>query len=423
MRNTLLTTTAALLLAAAPAFASGDVVPGDALRGGIETTGWDAWYGCWMSAGDEEVQDETGTSVLVCVLPGVDAQTARMATVEDGRIVDEVSITADGQSRAVDNGGCTGTEMARFSADGRRVYTRADLDCRSFQRVSTGVIAMVSETEWIETQGVTVSGQATGRTVRYRAVPASAVPASIRAQLPADERMALEAVRLNAAVPLDVDAVIEAADAVGGPALEALMAARQQSFDLDARDLARLGDAGVPASTIDVMVALSYPEKFAVRETSSHDEFDQRATSRNAALDDYCDYMYRSARRPIRRGYYGYGSSYECDAYGMNYGYNSMYGNRYGYNTYYDPYRWNRTPVIVEEVVRGGTVTTEGYTRGDVPARGTAKRRSGESSRPTSAPPSGARSTPTSASPPPASPPSEPPRRAKPRPPGGGGNS
>lgn len=424
MRNTLLTTTTALLIAAAPAFASGgDVVPGDALRGDVQATGWDAWYGCWMSAGDEEIQDETGTSVLVCVLPGADAQTARMATVEDGRIVDEVSITADGQPRAVDNGGCTGTEMARFSADGRRVYTRADLDCRSFKRVSTGVIAMVSETEWIETQGVTVSGQATGRTVRYRAVPASAVPASIRTQLPAEERMALEAVRLDAAVPLDVDAVIEAADAVGGPALEALMAARQQSFDVDARDLARLGDAGVPASTIDIMVALSYPEKFAVREASSDDEFDQRA-GRNAALDEYCDYMYRSARRPIRRGYgygYGYGAS-ECDAYGMNYGYGSMYSNSYGYNNYYDPYRWNRTPVIVEEVVRGGTVTRDGYTRGDVPARGTAKPRSGASSRPTSASPAGAKSTPTTTWPTP-TPPAEPPRRAKPRPPGGGGGN
>lgn len=419
MRNTLLTTTAALLLAAAPAFASGDVAFGDVLRGDVQATGWDAWYGCWMAAGDEETTDDAGTA-LVCVLPGADAQTARIANVEDGRIVDELSITADGQPRAFDNGGCTGTEMARFSADGRRVYTRADLDCRSFQRVSTGVIAMVSPTEWVETQGVTVSGQATGRTVRYHAVPASAVPASIRAQLPAIEGMALEAVRLDAAVPLDVDAVIEAADAVGGPALEALLAVRQQEFDLDARSLTRLSDGGVPGTTIDVMIALSYPDKFAVRESSQFDDFGQRA-GRNAELDEYCDYMYRSARRPVRRGYYGYGSGYECDdMYGMNYGYNSMYGNRNGYGMY-DRYRWGRSPVIVEEVVQGGTVTREGYTRGDAPVRGTARRRSGSASQPASRSSAGARSTPTTTSRPTPTPPAEPPRRAKPRPPGGGG--
>lgn len=346
MRHALLTTTAALMVMAAPAAAAETAAPG-----------WDAWYGCWqLDEANDVDQDYTldgapaeRVDALVCVLPGDDAQSARFATVEDGRIVDEVIVQANGQQRAVDEGGCTGVETAAFSSDGRRVYTRGDLDCRSFERVSAGVLAMVSDREWIDAQAVTVSGQAMGRTLRYRAVSAADVPAAIAAMLPSGQQLALEAARLDAAAALDVDDVIEAANAIGAPALEALLGVTQQDFALDATKLAQLADAGVPGSTVDVMVALSYPERFAVRETRAEGGSYNGGLmdGRRAALDDYCDYMYRTNRRAMSQRY-RYGMRDECAAYGSGmvgmYDYGYGYGNAYGWG---NGYGYGAGPVVI----------------------------------------------------------------------------
>jgi hypothetical protein len=360
-----LTTAAALLFAA-----SGTAFGVPAAAASPAQPGWEAWLGCW-----EQVGSDTDQQQLVCVLPGADEGSVRMATVTDGVITDETLLIADGVARPVDDEGCTGTETAFFSHDQRRVFTRAELECRGVQRVSTGVLALISESEWIDAQALTVAGQSAARTVRYRAVPRADTPPAVAALLPADQRLATEAARLHAAAALDIDAVVEASRAVAAPALEALLGARQQGFSLNARTIAQLAESGVETSTIDVMIALSYPARFAVRE--------QDPDAQYAAAQDRDDRLRSECRNPaLSRRYsaacygFGYGSTMFYDQY--------AYG-RYGYSPWgYDRYGWHygRSPVIIVQpqpgtpTPRGGSVVKgRGFTAGDQPSRGTAQPR------------------------------------------------
>lgn len=331
--------------------------------------GWDAWIGCWQQLGPGSSGEQ-----LVCVLPGSDAQSVRMATVEGGVITDETVVRADGMARPVDDEGCTGSETASFSRDQRRIFTRAELDCRGVRRVSTGVLAMISADEWVDAQAVTVAGQAGARTVRYGAVPRAELPASIAAALPSEQPMALEAARMQAAVDLAVDDVIEAAAHIDAPALEALLGATQQGFPLDARMVTRLADSGVATSTIDVMIALSYPSRFAVQERGEQDAAYERGVDRGMAMRAECYDPYVSRR-------------YRASCYGLGYGsvYYDGYG-RYGYSPWgYDRYGWHygSSPIIIVQpqpgtpAPRGGTVVKgRGFTSGDQPSRGQAQPRS-----------------------------------------------
>jgi hypothetical protein len=378
---------------------------------------WTAWHGCWRA-----LDSADGAAPLVCVLPGEDATSVRIATIEDGQIVDEAVVRADGVSRPIEEGGCAGSESAFFSADGRRIFTRAELACSGLGRVSTGVLAIVSESEWVDAQALTVNGQHAARTIRYRAAEASEVPEWVASELPQDQRLALETVRLDAATPLNVDAVVEASRHVAAPVVEALLAERQHGFTLSAATLVQLEEQGVPTSTIDVMVALSYPGKFAVapqRERGA--DFDQERPEQNAArayVEDCYD-PYWSSRR------------YGCYSSRYGYGYNrgGMYG--YGYSPYgYDPYGWNygTRPIVViipqgdgEPRSGGSVVKGRGYTRSGT-SRGTAKPRGssepGSSSTPVRA--TGSTTTTTRAATPRSSTStSKPTRTAKPR---GGGN-
>ena len=348
---------------------------------------WTAFYGCWR------VADAGASAPLVCVLPGAESSSVRIATIVDGEISEETVVRADGQARSVEDGGCSGTEAARFSADGRRVYTRAELACGGLGRTTTGVLALVSEEEWVDAQALTVNGQHASRIIRYRVVSADEVPAWVAAELPEDQQLALEAARMDAATPLDVDAVIEASGHVAPPAVEALLAERRHGYGLNGSKLARLAEANVPTSTIDLMVALSYPTKFVVEQ--------QRPVERSSDVESWAsaNSMSDDNYRPECRDPYTGGRRYGCDRYGYGgYGYMGRFGYSpygFGYSPYgYDRYGWNygSTPIVIiqpgdpgereprgGQVVKGQGYTRSGAARGTATPRGTATTRSSPS--------------------------------------------
>jgi hypothetical protein len=423
MRTRRLVVMAGFLVALAPGVAWAAAPGGDDTG---QPAAWDAWYGCWRATGEASL----GAGV-VCVLPGDDASTIRIVTVEDGAVAGESVLRADGVSRAVDDGGCTGEERAHWSRDGRRVFVRTELDCGGVQRVSTGVLALIAENEWIDAQALTVAGQHAARSIRYRAVRPEAVPDVVASDLPQGRRLALEAARLQAAAPLELEDIIEAAGTVAPPALEALLAARQQGYRMDARTLVRLEAERVPSSVIDLMVALSYPRTFTVQAqqapgaTAGVVPWFDTAPGRSAWVNDCSDVWYGDLRyRPecaylFRYSRYGYG-----------------YGSRWGYSPWgYDPYGWNygTTPVVIIGTQQpgpaesGGSLTRgQGYTRGGGASTGTARSRSepgrssaGAASSPSSSPSTSSGSTSSGSSSSGSG--SDTGRTAQPRPGGGGG--
>jgi hypothetical protein len=329
--------------------------------------GWAAWIGCWRPT-----DEDAPLNALVCVVPGETAGSVRMLSLEDGAVVDESVVHADGRPRGIEEGGCTGTETASWSRDGRRVFMRGDLNCDGVQRVSTGVIAMIAENEWIDAQAVAIGEQHATRAIRYRAVPISQVPAVVAALLPADRQLVQQSARIHAAGPLDIEAVVEASGAVAAPALEALLAARQHGFSLNAARLAELERRGVPVAVIDMMVALSHPEVFAVQQRQREPAAGQDAWGRAGIGMRYSECADpRFARMRVDCDpFYAYGSS--------RYGYG--YGSRFGYSPWgYDRYGWHYGPTPVVVIVRpddsgtstgGEVVRGRGYTSGGAAGTG-----------------------------------------------------
>jgi hypothetical protein len=74
-----------------------------------------------------------------------------------------------------------------------------------------------------------------------------------------------------AATALTLDDVKEASAKVSPRALEAALVETRASFNLSSKRLLELQDAGVPASVVDLMVALSYPDRFVIERSASVD--------------------------------------------------------------------------------------------------------------------------------------------------------
>jgi hypothetical protein len=364
-----------LLLAAPTAPAGAEAAPADgaeaARRSDVaQSPNWLAWIGCWRPVGEEAPEGS-----MVCMLPGETATSVRIATLVDGSITEETVLHADGAPRAVEEGGCRGTETARWSSDGRRVFVRSEFDCGGLARVSTGVLALVAENEWIDVQALTVAEQHASRSVRYRAVRPEATPAVVASQLPQDRRLVQETARMQASMPLDEAAVIEASRAVAPPVVEALLAARQHGFGMSAALLQRLEREQVPSSVIDMMIALSYPGTFALRERPH-----SAAAAETAGAAGAAGAAWRPARAGVREECYDpffmqlrYGRACDTVGFGSRYSpYNRYgYGSRFGYSPWgYDPFGWSygRDPIVViiepvqAESRRGEVVKGRGYT-------------------------------------------------------------
>jgi uncharacterized membrane protein YgcG len=313
---------------------------------------WLPWLGCWRAA------DAPATNVL-CIVP--EGEGVRIAEYADGKMVRESRVVANGQSRAVNQEGCTGTEQARWSSDGERVYVTTDMTCgERTRRQATGIFGFVTGSEWVSVQAISASGLEPGsRTVRYTPTDAHNPPEI--AALLRENRLARETSRYALAKPLDLDDVREATRAVHARAVEALIIAHNQPFKLNGKTLVGLAKAGVPESVIDVLVAVSNPSRFAL--TSPDAEPGEISTATRARsgyssrfCDDWDDYY-----DPTCSSRYGY---YRYSPFGYGYGFYSPYG----YNSY--GWRYGSTPVIIirgdegSEPVTRGRATRQGYSSG-----------------------------------------------------------
>ena len=427
---------------------------------------WAPWIGCWTAV------DETAMAPLLCVVPLAGESAVEMLTVLEGQVVSRESIVADGQQRPVSREECEGLEQAEFSDDSRRIYVRSELDCRAGgARSSTSVMSIVSPYEWLDVRTVEVDGQSVPWVLRYRQALRADYEAAGQADLLDAQGSDGLTARLAASRPIALDDVIEASGKVSAVTLQIWVAERGEPFALDGNRLIEMADAGVPAGVIDVVIAVSYPEKFVVNDGApSEPRFAEarRGGGRSALgcsmslnpfqdpfYDPYGRYSYGARRYGIgyNAGYgYGYGGYGGCGAYGGYGGGYNGYGGfggfgalGYGFDRYgsyggfggFGGYGYGGTVVVVDRrsdlgsggaggtstrgrVVRGGGYTSDGG-GGTSTGRSAQPRSSGGSGGGASARSSGGSSGGSSASPAraPRSSPRSTGRTARPRPPGG----
>jgi len=265
--------------------------------------GWAPFLGCWQS---ESAQDAQG--ILCLVARGEDVD---MLTIVEGSVAFREPFTADGLTREIERDGCEGTESARFSDDRLRLYTASDMACDGeAPRRTTGIISMVGPARWLDVRAIEVNGAATLWSQHYRRTGSGVLVELGLAEAGPVDAFALRGISF-AQPRVTVDHVIDASRNVDGEAVKGWLVEVGQEFaNLDAEDLIRMEDAGVSGAVIDVVVAVSFPEHFAL----------------NEAEDRYRGDRYHG----YRASPFYYGSYYGGWGYGR-YGY---YG---GYGGYYTP--------------------------------------------------------------------------------------
>ena len=256
---------------------------------------WSPWGGCWEPVVGNAPQ------TLLCVRPA--GTGVFVSEVTEGEVRSSHNLQADGQSYDIVAQGCEGARSAEFSTDGKRLFTRTRQECDGdLPLSSTGLMAMVSPDEWIDVQALEDDLQSFSWMQRYVRARAEQAQEAGFGDLHVDAAFGARRARSAAAATVDVDDVIEAIRVVDAEAVRSWIAELNDPFQLDGRHLTRLADSGVPPSVIDVMVAVSYPDRFVVRRDGGVD----RSSDIGYGTRRVCDTL-ETIGSFGHRGYYGGG--------------------------------------------------------------------------------------------------------------------
>ena len=332
---------------------------------------WSAWLGCWTPT--DAVTELTGmpTGRTICVVPAAGTSAVDMVTIAAGQIVSREHVEATGAERKTERDGCAGSERARWSADGRRVYLHSEFTCADgAMRTSSGLIAMSVKGEWLNVAGVTMGGNTGVRVLRHQAVDLTTrMPQEIVSALQGTTR-ATAAARVAVASAVANAEIIEASHELDAAVVEAWLSEAGQAFTANVKRLVALADAGVPDRVIDVVVALSYPRAFAIKPSPNAEG--ALATGGSGSFGEFSSLDAVSSCAPysgIGPGAYRGFSLYGWDNCAMYYGYSPYAYSRYG-NVPYGTWYLNSQPMVIILTPNGGSagshgqVTKGGYVAG-----------------------------------------------------------
>ena len=251
------------------------------LSASVPDARWSPFLGCWSLIEDEvrqpllpllddpeeEATEEDRPVGLVCLAPEGDG--VRLHTFSGDEAFLEESLIADGRKRESSQGKCRGWQQLDWSKDASALFTRSELTCEEGRaRSITGVSVLTDASTWVELQSI---GTGEGRAVlirRFRAVSEEVSRLRIPSLTEEQIRDAVEARFRVASTRIGIEEVIETSSRVAPEVVEAWLLERGGRLPLDSESLVRLSEASVPSSVIDLMVALSFPEEFAVERTS-----------------------------------------------------------------------------------------------------------------------------------------------------------
>ena len=239
---------------------------------------WRPWLGCWQLWEEQldpsAVVDNNETATLlgrtsVCMSPSHSGDGITLTATAGERVLVERVLIADGSPRDVRDTDCTGWEERAWSFDGRRLFTHAELQCGNTEtRRVNGVSFLSSPSAWVDIQVIEIETRQYIEVRRYYPAPATErEKREKRLGTNTDLGVGLAEIRRarrDVSRPIVLRDVIEASKKTNRRVVETLLVETEPRLALDADALIKLDDVGISGGVIDLLVALSYPERFVV---------------------------------------------------------------------------------------------------------------------------------------------------------------
>ncbi|MDR0310911.1 MAG: hypothetical protein LBJ21_04940 [Acidobacteriota bacterium] len=274
------------------------------------------WLGIWTAVDESTVPGTTSLEIR----PAADGKGLNITTKDAEQPVGE-NIIPDGIPRPVESSACTGTSTYQWEKQTGIILGKSEMVCQGEAYNIFTLKMMTSADLMADILFVKTPGQnrlAVRRFAFERTLPPDGENFSARDSL---------VLRTALAAPWDTDKIISLSKTVETVVLEAALLEKNLQVQLDSKSLRKMKSSGTPDSIIDILVALSAPDKFRIEK---NDRIAVEAASPAAQNNETYTYVYR-----MEPPYYGY------------------YYPWHYYWSYYSPFWWGY-PIYTYPVVVGG---------------------------------------------------------------------
>ena len=250
---------------------------------------WLPWIGSWrlvsntVNATDRDLKGE----YLLKISPGKRETAVTVQAFQDETVLFEDTIVADGSSQSLKDKDCTGWHKYSWSDTGKRLLLESESTCAGESpRKASGIFVIDDYGEWLDIQLLQDQSEGIITVRRYSLVDEAE-------DLTGHGIRATRRAHLASGASFSIDEIIELSNKVASEVLEAALMELHKPFKINSKTLMRLADAGVPTPVVDLMVALSFPEKFHVeRDTIYLAKKTDSTSSGPGGAYPYPPYMY-----------------------------------------------------------------------------------------------------------------------------------
>lgn len=304
---------------------------------------WLPWVGSWSLVSNKiNTKESTSTEkYFLTISPGSSENSITMKGQQGDKVLVEEEMIADGLRHPLKDEKCSGYYIYSWSENGKRLLLESESNCPGdpTRRVS-GMSIIDANRDWVDIQ-LLQNGKNKAISIRkYRNIDNNELMSSGRFN-PDQINMA----RISAANNFSINEMIELSNKVESEVLEAALLEMRKPFPINSKQLTNLADSGVNPRVVDLMVALSFPDKFSVEQEVI--SLTQGGNTRVNFQHFRYPYNYYSYYCPILPWHWT-SSSYMSYAYGYSYMgwyvldgyyyYPLWAGYPYDYPYYYDYY-------------------------------------------------------------------------------------
>jgi hypothetical protein len=262
---------------------------------------WLPWIGSWrlvsntVNTTDRDLEGE----YLLDISPGKRETAVTVKAFQDEKVLFEDTIVADGSSQSLKDKECSGWHRYSWSDTGKRLLFESESSCPGeLLRKISGIFVIDDYGEWLDIQLLQDQNERIITIRRYS-------PVDEAEDLAGHGIRATRRARLASGASFSIDEIIELSNKVASEVLEAAIMELHKPFKINSKTLVHLADAGVPTPVIDLMVALSFPEKFhVVRDTIHLAEKADSTSSVSGRGYPYPPYMYYTVYDPFYPWYW-----------------------------------------------------------------------------------------------------------------------
>ncbi|HSW40347.1 MAG TPA: hypothetical protein VLL97_12740 [Acidobacteriota bacterium] len=221
------------------------------------------WTGIWQIADDHVPAADAGREAkrFVEIRPTEDGKGLAVSrNVALQEYVNEI-IIPDGVRRPVSSENCSGWQSSRWMPESGVIIGSSEIRCEEAEPYTLSNLRIILDaTRMVDILLLQASGQTRVAVQRLDLVRELDGEANVL------NSRRLTAARTAISAPWDLNTIIELSGIVDTTALEAALLEKNTQLRLDAKSLRRMSDAQMPDQIIDLIVALSLPDKFIIRE-------------------------------------------------------------------------------------------------------------------------------------------------------------